>query len=104
MRAADIVLQLASVLPQLSDKFTREIAVTSVVRAATELTVTTSSDHGLTTNDIVHLTGAVTTIPTTPTRVGVVGTIVTATDHDLTKLSAATLNVRHAHDHTQRSR
>lgn len=86
MRAQDVVLQLALRLPQFTPLLTREIAVASVVRAGTVLTVSTAAPHGLVAGDGVSLVGAVTQIAISSlTRSGTTGTLVTAADHDLTR-------------------
>jgi hypothetical protein len=85
VKASDVVLQLALRLPQLTPLLTREVPVASVSRAGTLLTVACVAPHGLQPGDGVSLVGAVTVITVSSfTRSGTVGTITTATDHDLT--------------------
>ncbi len=85
MRAADVVTQLAVLLPQLSDAFTQNVGITSLTRAGTVMTAITAADHGFLVGDAVAITGAVTQIPIDVlTRAGTVGTLHTTADQDLT--------------------
>lgn len=95
MKAADVAVQLMNRIPQLTDKFTDDLTVTSVVRAGTTLTITTSTAHGLLVNRAVALTGALTPIPLASlTRSGAAGTLVTTTPHDLTEPVTLNPNTR----------
>lgn len=85
MRAADIVTQLAAVLPRFVNDFTTQIAVTSLSRVGTTVTVETTTAHGLVAGKAVNIVGALTPISCTITRSGIVGTLVTAQDHDITE-------------------
>lgn len=86
MRAQDIINQLAVLLPSLVNDFTDQIAVSSLTRAGTTVTVTTSAAHGLVVGAAVNVTGAITPITISSlTRVGIQGTLVTAADHDMTE-------------------
>ena len=86
MRAADIVTQLATLLPVLEDGFTSNVTVASITRSSTVMTAKCLSQHGLEVGHSVLLTGALTPIAvSTLGRSGVVGTLVTAADHDLTE-------------------
>lgn len=86
MRAQDIVTQLAVVLPTLVDDFTTQIAVSSLTRSDTTVTATTAAAHGLETGQQVNITGAQTPISITSIdRVGIVATLVTDADHDMTE-------------------
>ncbi len=86
MRASDIISQLAVVLPKLVDDFTTNLDVTSLTRTGTTVTVTTGVDHGLSINKLVNIVGAKTPIVIEAIyRVGIVGTLTTVTDHDMTQ-------------------
>lgn len=86
MRAADIVNQLAVRLPALVDDFTDQLAVNSLTRSGTTVTVTTAAAHNLAVNQQVNITGAQTPINISSlTRVGIVGTLITDADHDITE-------------------
>lgn len=85
MRASDIVNQLAVLLPGLVDDFTTQVAATGLTRAGTTVTVTTGSAHGLSIGNQANVTGAITPISCAITRSGIVATLVTATDHDMTE-------------------
>ena len=86
MRAQDIVTQLAVVLPTLVDDFTTQIAVSSLTRSGTTVTATTAAAHGLETGQQVNITGAQTPISIVSIdRVGIVATLVTDADHDMTE-------------------
>jgi hypothetical protein len=86
MRAADIVYQLAAKLPLFSDKFTTNIALTSLTQAAGVATAATAVAHGLAAGQQANIVGAKVAIPLTSlTRSGTVGTAVSASSHDLTR-------------------
>lgn len=86
MRAQDIVNQLAVILPSLVDDFTDQFNVTALTRSGTTVTIDTTTAHGLATGRQLIVTGALTPISITSIdRVGIVATMVTSTDHDLTE-------------------
>jgi hypothetical protein len=85
MRSEDIVKQLAVNLPRFVDDFTGNVTVDSLTRSGTTVTVTTSAAHGLAVGGQVNVTGALTPLTCTITRNGIVGTLVTDADHDLTE-------------------
>jgi len=86
VQARDIVVQLINRIPQLTDDFTDNIDVVSVVRVGTTLTVTTNTPHSLAVNANVSLQGAQTPLSLVSlTRSGTVGTMVTVDNHDLTE-------------------
>lgn len=89
MKASDVVLQLATLLPKFTDLFTDNFSVASISTtiAGSDLTVTveTTVDHGLSVGQGVRIQGAETPIAISSfTRVGTIGTITTAIDHDFT--------------------
>lgn len=85
MRTQDIIFQLSAKLPALVDDFTTSFSISSLTRSGTTVTGTTTVAHGLKINEAVNIVGAQTPIAITSiTRVGIVGTLVTATDHDAT--------------------
>lgn len=85
MQAQEIITQLQTVIPQLSDAFTKNVDVATVVRSGTVLTVQCGSVHGAKVEDIVSLVGCVTPISVTSiVRVDTLLTVVTADTHDLT--------------------
>lgn len=85
MKAADVVNQMAVLLPQLSDAFTTNVGVRSLTRSGTVMTADCEDQHGLEVGDAVAITGATTQITIgTLTRAGAVGTLVTDANHDLT--------------------
>ncbi len=85
MKAIEIVSQLSTALPQLTDKFTDDVAISSLTRAGTEITVSCSQKHLLNVGQAFALIGSDVPIVATITRAGAVGTLVTATNHDLTR-------------------
>jgi hypothetical protein len=85
MRASDIVTQLAAILPTQVEDFSDTVAVSSLASSGTTVTVTTSAAHGLTVGRQVNITGAQTPIPCSITRSGILGTLVTTSDHDITE-------------------
>lgn len=94
MRASDIITQMSVLLPQLTDKFTTDVSVLSMVRSGTEITVVCNAPHDLEVGQAFAVTG--TDVPiaiSSLTRSGTVGTLVTATNHDLTEAIAATIRI-----------
>jgi hypothetical protein len=86
MKSSDIITQLATKLPALVNNFTTSFSVDSLTLSGTTVTATTSSAHGLAVGKAVIITGAQTTIDIgTLTRSGIVGTLVTDADHDMTE-------------------
>lgn len=85
MRASDIVNQIATYLPRLVDDFTINVTGVSLTRSGTTVTVTTSDAHGLDAGNQVNITGAQTPINCSITRSGIVATLVTDADHDMTE-------------------
>lgn len=86
MRIKDIILQLSAKLPQFVDDFTNSFSISSLTRSGTTVTATTTAAHGLAIDKSVNVVGAQTPITISSiTRVGVVATLVTATDHDATR-------------------
>lgn len=96
MRASDVVNQLAAQLPKFSDKFTTNIAVSSLTQVAGVATAT-SVAHGLTAGKQANIIGAkVPIVISGVTRVGVVGTLVTSTVHDMTPGYSTTVEIADA--------
>lgn len=94
MKASDVVAQMAATLPNLTDKFTDEVSVSSLTLSGTTATATTSTVHGLSVGDNVFIAGATAPIVISSiTRVGILATIVTATDHDITLGSQPTITI-----------
>lgn len=98
MKASDVVAQLQAVLPLQTDKFTDNLSVASITRTSGFLTVVTDEEHSLIKGAAVVLTGCVEVISTTPTRSGTTGTVVTATDHDLTLKTTLDITLSGADD------
>lgn len=97
MKASDIVLQLASRLPQIDDTFTDNASVTSLTRSGTTVTVTTSAAHDYLVNQGVNIVGAETPIGVTSlTRSGTVGFLETDADHDFTLDVTLTVQIKDA--------
>ena len=85
MKALDIINQLQSVLPQVTNLFTTTITPTSITASGTTATVTTASPHGFLVSRVVAVSGSFAPISITSiTRVATVATAITATNHDLT--------------------
>lgn len=86
MRSSDIVTQLAIKLPALVDDFTLNNDVVSLTRSGTTVTVTTATEHNLAIGKAVNIVGARTPINIISIdRVGIVATLETDSDHDMTK-------------------
>ena len=86
MKAKDVVNQLALILPQVSDRFTTNINISALTRSGFTATAATAIAHNLSTGQQINITGAKTPISINSlTRVLEVGTLVTATPHDITE-------------------
>lgn len=86
MKARDIVLQLKTQLPLLTDRFTSEVVISSITAAGTTATVTTATDHGLVPGKQAVVAGANAAVTITSIiRVADVATVITSIDHDLTE-------------------
>jgi hypothetical protein len=94
MRAKDFILQLSAKLPALVDDFTTSFSVSSLTRASTTVTATTTTAHGLSVGKSVNVVGAQTPITiSTIDRVGIIATLVTAADHDMTQGAFTTVEI-----------
>jgi hypothetical protein len=92
VKLSSVVTQLSLLLPQLTDKLTTDVPITSLTRSGTTMTAQCGKAHGLTPGKAVAIVGAVETIPLASfTRTGTAGTITTTTDHDLTTKVASTV-------------
>lgn len=88
MKSSDIVLRLAQKLPPLTDKFTNNINLLTLTRVAMVATGTTAAAHGLVVGQQINITGSESPITiSTLTRSGVIGTLITSTDHDITEIT-----------------
>lgn len=86
MIAYDVVLQLIKTLPFLTDAFTESVNPVSVTSAGTTATVTTATDHGLLTGNLIAMSGSDTAIElATMIRTGNMAILTTASDHDYTE-------------------
>lgn len=94
MLASDVITQLKSVLPLKTDEFTTSLKASSVTRSGTTVTVLFSTEPGVSAGQSIIVTGAVVPIAiSTLTRSGIVGTLVTGADHDLTNGIAPTITI-----------
>lgn len=86
MKAFDVVQQLAAALPQVTDKFTDNLAITSLTQVAGVATAVTASAHGLSVGSQTNIANAKVAITLTSlTRSGAIGTAVFSTAHDFTE-------------------
>ncbi len=88
MRAADIVTQLKVLLPQLTDKFTDDVEVLSIVRQAStvDMLVSCKDKHELEVGNAFAIVNTDTPLAINSlTRSGTTGTLVTTKKHDLTR-------------------
>jgi hypothetical protein len=86
MKARDIEDRLQETLPLVTDRFTNEVSISTVVPSGTVATATTTAVHKLTTGDSVIVVGVNAPVPITSiTRVGTIATVVTTLNHDLTE-------------------
>lgn len=86
MKASDVITKMVEELPFYTDLFTPKLNIISLTRSGATVTAQTSAAHGLTTNDLIIMTGAKTPIAISSlSQVDGVATAVTAADHDLTE-------------------
>ncbi len=86
MKAKDVILQLYSALPSKTDKFTTDVAVSSITFVGLVATATTAVEHGLTDGDLVTIQGSLSPVNiVSMDRVKTVVTVVTSENHDLTE-------------------
>ncbi len=85
MKTQDIVRQLYTTLPALTDMFTTNLSISTLSALNGTATAVTSSAHGLTTGDYVFISGAqwTTAVSSILESTGI-ATATTASDHDLT--------------------
>ncbi len=94
MKAADLVEQLASVLPQVTSLFSSTLTVSSITNIGNLVTVTTSSEHGLATGQAVVVTGTTQQYSIdTLTQIDGIASAATTNDNDLTYGDPASPNV-----------
>lgn len=99
MKSNDIVNQIARVLPTLVDDFTTQIAIDSVTRVGTIATATTTAAHGLVVGKQANITGAQTPITITDIdRNGMIATLITDTDHDMTENAGFNVQISGANE------
>lgn len=60
MKAADVVIQLKTILPTFTDLFTQNISISSLSKSGDTITAVTSVEHGFANDDIVNIQGALT--------------------------------------------
>ena len=89
MKASEVVTQMILLLPQLTDKLTNDVSVNSLTRSGSVITAACDEPHLLKPGNAVSIVGAITPITISDLkRSGVVGTAVTAADHDVTSKNA----------------
>jgi len=86
MKASDIIIQLHSELPKHTELFSTNIALSSLTFSGGVVTATTSSAHGLSTNDTVVIQDALSPnpLPSLTSSEGI-ATATTLGNHDLTE-------------------
>lgn len=86
MKGSDVILQIQSKLPGLTNMFSTDYPLTSLTKAGTTVTAVTTTPHGLSVGHYAYManTNRQTDILSV-TRVGTVATIVTQDPHDLTE-------------------
>lgn len=85
-KASEIISRLVNIVPTLTDIFSDSLSITSLTNAGGLVTAVTATPHGLTTGNIVNITGAqAPVVITTLTSANGVATATTATPHDLTR-------------------
>ena len=84
MKTEELVNQLKAVLPRYTGDFTTNLSISSITRAGSVATATTSVDHGLEVGDQVLINGAkVPVVISSLTRNGTYALAITASDHPL---------------------
>lgn len=86
MKAEEVVALLQANIPPLNSSFSTNVSVLTLENLSGNIaTVTTSTDHNLSVGNIFSISGAQSNITIgTLTRNGIVGTLVTDEDHDVT--------------------
>jgi hypothetical protein len=85
MKAEDIIKHLMRYLPLVTDYFTDQVPVHSITSSGLLATVTTASNHGLSTGDLAHISGALVPNPITALmQTDGIAIGVTQFNHDLT--------------------
>lgn len=85
MKAEDIIKALVARLPSLTDKFCETAAIDTITSVGLVATATVAAGHGRVDNELVTITGAISSITIVSiTRTDDVAEVVTDTDHDFT--------------------
>jgi len=85
MKAEEIIQQLRRTIPFITDSFTDNISISSLVRSGNTVTATSASAHGLITGNYIFIKGAKNPVAiTSAVRTGTSVLCTTATEHDLT--------------------
>ena len=58
MKLSDVVTTLQTYLPKFTDYFSDKVSISSLTRAGSTVTAVTSADHGFSTDDYIHISGA----------------------------------------------
>lgn len=86
MKGSDVISRLVQQLPLYTDFFTPKFTITSLMRSGGTVTGVTDVAHGITTGNVVVITGAKSPITITSlTQVDGIATAVTSANHDLTE-------------------
>lgn len=98
MKTRDIVDQLQTEVPRHTNKFTVQVAFTSLTAAGTTVTAVTAAAHGRVTGEAVSVTGVLVANPVALVASGTTITGTTTFDHDLTEFNGATVTISGAAD------
>lgn len=86
MKASDIIIQLQSILPAITNLFSEQIPILSIVPAGITATATTTAAHGLSVGEAVNISGTLAPVVISSiTRAAGVATAITLTAHDITE-------------------
>ncbi len=69
MKASDIIIFLKTRLPEFTDLFNDVFSISSLTRSGSTVTAVTTTAHGMTTNDIVHISDALSPNPLASLRI-----------------------------------
>lgn len=94
MLGKDVINRLRAIVPQHTERFCDVEQIASISSTAGVVTITTSQAHGIEVGKGIAVSGTVALIPSSSlSRSGVVGTLITSVDHDLTEGIAPTITI-----------
>lgn len=99
MKSQEIIVQLQSVLPQITTLFNNSLVITSITSSGLVATVTTENPHNLKNGKAVAISGSSSPVVIASIdRVGTIVTVVTSTNHDITEGFNPTITISGANE------